>query len=109
MASLPESAIRALREARGELAGQAIHHQREIARIRDELGHIDAVLRLFAPDSPPEHILPKYRRPKQSEYLAYGEMRRRCLEAMRDNGTITAEGVVVQMMRDKSLDVDSDQ
>jgi hypothetical protein len=107
--SLSELAISALRQKRAELAGEVIHYQREIARIRGELVHVDAVLRLFAPDSPPEHILPKYHRPPRSEYLAHGEIRRRCLEAMRDGAVITAESVVVQMMRDKGLDAEGDQ
>ena len=45
---MSELAISALRQKRAELAGQVIHHQQEIARIRGELVHIDAVLRLFA-------------------------------------------------------------
>jgi hypothetical protein len=102
--SLSEAAIRALREKRGELDGRLIYYQQEIKRIRDELSHLDAVLRMFAPDSPPENILPKHPRPPRSSLLQYGEIRRRCLEAMRENGVIAADSVVLQLMRDKSLD-----
>jgi hypothetical protein len=107
--SLSELAISALRQKHAELAGQVIHYQREIARIREALAHIEAVLRPYAPDSPPEHILPKYRRPPRSEYLAHGEIRRRCLDAMREGAPITAEAVVVEMMCDQGLDAEGDR
>jgi len=103
---LSELAINALRQKRSELAGLVLHHQQEIGHIRGVIGHIDEVLKAFAPDSPPEHILPKYRRPPRSEYLAHGELRRRCREAMRDGAAITAEAVVTALMREKALDPD---
>lgn len=99
-----ELVISGLRQKRGELAGLVLHHQQQIGRIRGELVHVDAVLRLFSPDSPPEYILPKYRRPPRSEWLAHGELRRRCREAMRGGAAITADQVVVDLMREKALD-----
>ena len=35
---------------RGELAGEAERCRRELHRLADELGHLDATIRLFAPD-----------------------------------------------------------
>jgi hypothetical protein len=106
---MSEIAINALRDKRAELAGLVIHHQREIERLRGEIVHLDAVLRIFAPDSKPEHILPKYRRPRRSEYLVPGEIRRRCLDAMRDDAIVVADQIVVEMMRDKGLDAEGDR
>jgi hypothetical protein len=101
----PEHAIRAWREIRAELAGEIIQHRREIERISQLMSHLDALLRAFAPDSSPEHIPAKIRRSThQSQYLVYGEMRRRCLEAMRESGSITADIVIERLMREKSLD-----
>ena len=41
--------------------------------------------------------------------MDYGEMRHRCLDAMRDGEAITAETVVVPMMRERALDPDRNQ
>src|SRR5215208_5281077 len=105
---MSEIAINALRDKRAELAGQVIHHQHEIEKLRVALGHLDATLKLFAPDSKPEHILPKYRRPRRSEYLGHSEIRRRCLDAMRDGAVVAADAIVTTMMCDKKLDADGD-
>ncbi len=100
---MPEIAINALREKRAELAGLIIHHQREIERLRIDLSHLDAVLKLFDPEIRPDKILPKYRRPERSEYLGHGEIRRRCREALRDREVITAEEIALATMRDGRL------
>ena len=42
--------VSGLVEKRGELAGQAEHHGRELKRLAQELGHLDAAIRLFDPD-----------------------------------------------------------
>src|SRR4051794_33332868 len=42
-------------------------------------------------------------------HLKYGEMRDRCLNALHDGAVIAAESVVMQLMRDRSLDPDHDQ
>ena len=41
--------------------------------------------------------------------MKYGEMRHRCLDAMRDGSAITAESVVMRLMRDRSLDPHGDK
>jgi hypothetical protein len=106
---MPEIAINALRDKRAELAGLVIHHQREIERLRSNLAHLDAVLHLFAPEIKPDHILPKYHRPRRSEYLVHGEVRRRCLDAMREQETIAADDIAVAVMRDKGLNAEGDR
>ena len=41
--------VSGLLEKRGELAAQAEHHRRELARLAQELGHLEATIRLFDP------------------------------------------------------------
>ena len=47
---------------RGELAGEAERCRRELHRLADELGHLDATIRLFAPDYDLGGIRPRKRR-----------------------------------------------
>jgi hypothetical protein len=97
---LPLPAINALHQKRAELVDQVNHHLSAAARLREVLGTLDGTLELFGPDDP--------RAPgaaaSGSQYLRYGEMRRRCLDAMRDGAIIKAEEVVLSLMRDKCLD-----
>jgi hypothetical protein len=53
-------------------------------------------------------MVASHRRPARFK-LKYAEMRHRCLAAMRDGSVITAQAVVMQMMRDRSLDPDRNQ
>ena len=41
--------VSGLRAKRGELVVQAEHHRRELARLAQELGHLEATIRLFDP------------------------------------------------------------
>jgi hypothetical protein len=51
MDELSPLAANALTKKRADLAGQIEMHQREVDRIRSELVHLDATLRLFDPSS----------------------------------------------------------
>jgi hypothetical protein len=42
--------VSALVAKRGELAGDVQRHRRELQRLDEQLGHLDAAIRLFAPD-----------------------------------------------------------
>ncbi len=37
---------------RGELAGEAERHRRALDQLAEDLRHLDATIRLFAPDAP---------------------------------------------------------
>src|SRR5438876_213864 len=105
-APLSKLASNELRAKRAELARRMGRHQREMERCEDELIHIDEVLRFFGAQSPPTNALPKkYRR---CEYLIRDEICHRCLAAMHHGATITAELVVVKLMKDKGLDPNHD-
>jgi hypothetical protein len=83
-------AINALRNKRADVAGQIEMHAREIDRLRSELVHLDATLRLFDPQSIPEDIESRKRWPRRTDYFAKGELTRLVYEAMRRDGTTSA-------------------
>src|SRR5437764_145315 len=62
---------------RAVITGQIEMHQREIERLRVDLVHVDATLRLFDPDTDPYDILPRRRLPKRTHYFDKGEQSRR--------------------------------
>ena len=74
--------IAALRDKRAELSGGIADLEKRIGQHRADLLHVDAVLRLFAPDLEPAAILPKaVRRP--SGWFRPGELARLVLDVLR--------------------------
>ncbi|CAO3414037.1 hypothetical protein [Azospirillum doebereinerae] len=73
---------------------------------RADLVHLDATLRLFAPELELESITPKKPPAGRSHYFATGELARRGLEALRmaEGRVVAAEEIAVAAMRDKGLD-----
>lgn len=76
-------AIAALREKRAELAGEIIHLEKQAARLRSDLGHVDAALRVLSPGIDLEKIVPRriHYRPR---HFKRGHLTRLCLEFLRD-------------------------
>jgi hypothetical protein len=103
MDELSPIAANALRNKRADLAGQIEMHQREVDRIRTELVHLDATLRLFDPYVLPEEIAPRQRWPRRSDYFAKGELTRLVYEAMRDNGTTAAGELAATAMATRNI------
>ena len=68
---------------RGELAGEAERHRRELHRLADELVHLDATIRLFAPDYDLGGIRVRRRRHRH-QWFKPGECQRLVLEVLRD-------------------------
>ncbi|HEY5347739.1 MAG TPA: hypothetical protein VIJ72_06065, partial [Rhizomicrobium sp.] len=62
---------------------------------------MDTVLRLYGEE--PEGIPLKGRIGKLSPYFGRAEMSRRCRDAPRECGTVKADDIAVQAMRDKGL------
>jgi len=96
-------AVNALRNKRADIAGQIEMHSREIDRLRSELVHLDATLRLFDPFSVPEDILPRQRWPRRTDYFAKGELTRLVYEAIRDNGTTCAGELAAAAMKIRDI------
>jgi len=86
---------------RGELAGEVEHCRRELHRLADELGHLDATIRLFAPDYALGGIRPRTRR-RAHHWFGPGECQRLVLEALRDAaGPLSDQGVMVAVVARK--------
>jgi hypothetical protein len=78
---------------RGELAGEAERHRRELHRLADELVHLDATIRLFAPDDDLGGIRVRRRRHRH-QWFKPGECQRLVLEVLRDApGPLSDHGV----------------
>ena len=68
---------------RGELAGEVEHHRRELQRLAEELGHVDATIRLFDPDYDLGAIRPR-KRGQRTQWFGPGECQRLVLDTLRD-------------------------
>lgn len=90
--------INDLHQKRAELADDLEGHKRECTWIEEMLDRLDQVLQELGSADP------LTARASGTRYLVYGEMRHRCLDAMRDGAIVTAEAVVMQLMRQKYLD-----
>jgi len=74
--------VAALKDKRAELSGGIADLEKRIGQHRADLLHVDAVLRLFAPDFEPAAIPPKAVR-QPSGWFRPGELARMVLEVLR--------------------------
>lgn len=82
--------------------------EKKADRLRTELVHLDAVLRMFRPDFKAEGLPVRHRRPTKSPYFAHGEMTKRIFDAMQVSGTVASADIALAAMRDKGLDPETD-
>ena len=68
---------------RSELAGEVEHYRRELQRLGEELGHLDATIRLFDPAYDLGAVRPR-KRGRRTQWFAPGECQRLVLETLRD-------------------------
>jgi hypothetical protein len=98
--------ISGLVQKRAEILGLAKDFEKRAKKLRADLHHIDAALRLFSSELDPETI--KAIRPSKprSGLFEQGEMSRRCREAIRKAAPepVTTDSIVRQAMTDKGLD-----
>lgn len=87
--------VSGLRAKRGELAAQAEHHRRELARLAQELGHLEATIRLFDPGYQVGGLHRRGRAPRQQWFRA-GECQRFVLETLRDASQPLSDGALSQ-------------
>ena len=97
------TAVNALRRMRARIAGEIEMHTREISRLRVELVHLDATLRLFDPATNPNDIPATRRYPRRTEWFARGEVTRRLYETLRIDGVIWPREVARRAMADKNI------
>jgi hypothetical protein len=74
--------VSALVDKRAEIAGLIRQTEQQLGQFRADLMHLDATLRLFAPDLEPKTIRAKAIR-RSDGWFALGEVRRRVLDALR--------------------------
>jgi hypothetical protein len=97
--------VPALRAKRAELAGEIEIAEQRLRELWTALEHVDATLRLFAPDAMPELIRPKAFRP-QADWAQRGENMRTALGVLRRaNGeALSTRAVALQVMAERGLD-----
>jgi hypothetical protein len=96
-------AILALRRKRAHLAGDIARAEEALARLRDGLADLDAVILQFEPDATPEAIRP-VRRIHRCTIFRHGEMLRLARSALRNAaGPISARAVMEYALAAKGL------
>jgi len=96
--------VSALVKKRAEIAGMITRTEQQLGQFRADLVHLDATIRLFAPEIEPKTIPAK--RIRQSDlWFEQGELSRRVLDALRRAGEpIRAPDLVRAVMIDNGLD-----
>ena len=96
--------VAALRDKRAELPGTIVDLEKRIGQHRADLLHVDAVLRLFAPEFEPATIPPRaVRRP--NSWFKPGELARLVLEVLRTAPVaLTVREITAQIMERRELD-----
>ena len=95
--------ISALRDKRSELSGLIDHLERQINQHRADLIHVDAVIRLYAPEIEPEAIPFKPVR-ERTVWFRPGECVRLACDLLRDApAPVPTEIIVSDLMRKKGI------
>ena len=94
---------------RGEVAAELEHHRRELHRLAEALGHVDATIRLFDP-SYELGAMPTRRRGSRHQWFGSGECQRLVLEVLGDavepfSGRALAREVLARKGLEDSRDV----
>jgi hypothetical protein len=97
------NAVSTLRNKRAAIAGEIAMHNREIARLRAELVHLDATMRLFDPATDPDDIPALKRYPRRTEWFARGEVSQRVWEALREQELIWPLEIAKAAMEAKGI------
>lgn len=96
--------VSALVGKRAELAGQIVRIEQQLGQFRADLVHVDATIRLFAPDLEPKTIRVRVIR-RSDGWFGPGEVKRRVLNALRRSGQpMPAPDLVRAVMLTRGLD-----
>ena len=100
---MPDIATAALIRKRAELAGEIEATSSQLAQMRANLVHLDAVLRLLDPDAVPAEIAPK-RQVTRCAWFGQGELPRLVLDALRQAPEpITTRDVAKGVMEQRGM------
>lgn len=95
-----------LRDKRARIAGEIIQSQEIVARRTKELLAIDAVIRLFSPDTDPDMIAP-IRPTSRGLFFGYRELTQLCVNILREaEKPLTLDGVIDRVMATKDFSDD---
>lgn len=96
--------ISGLTAKRAEVSGIIADLEKRIAQHRADLVHIDAVLRLYAPEIEPEGIAPKAVR-KRNDWFKPGELARMVLDVLRvATSPLTVREIAEHVMQRRGID-----
>lgn len=92
-----------LTRRRAELAGRVFNLQKELAEIAADIEHLDAVLKLVAPELNIPAIAPKVHVPP-ADWSKRGEMSRRVFAILRVSQTpLTSRQIATQMILERGM------
>ncbi len=95
--------IEGLAKKRAEIAGEIVRTQDALRQLAADLEHVDATLRIIAPDLAIETICPKVFRPP-SDWSKRGEMSRVMLAILRTaRNPMTSREIAAQMIVERGL------
>lgn len=94
-------AISALRDKRGELAGQIDALQDQLRQAMIDLDHVDSTLRLFDPHIELDEIRPKPLPPRHHAFK--GQVTRSILAMLRTEGAMDAKAITIRLMAERDL------
>jgi len=96
--------VTALVAKRAEMAGLIDHHQKQIHRLAADLGHLDATLKLFAPEMDLRTLKPKEHR-QRNAFFNPGEVPRFLLDTLRQAGEpLTSHALAERAVAAKGLE-----
>jgi len=98
--------VEVLAKKRAEIAGEIVAAQGLLRKLADDLSHVDATLRIIAPDVVVEDIGPVFRPP--SDWSKRGEMSRVMLDILRTaRAPMTSREIASQMIITRGLAADT--
>lgn len=100
---MTDYALEALKRKRAEMTGEIARCQAKVQQLSADLEHLDATLRLFAPDFVAESVLPKVFVPPKS-WSKRGEMTRAVLSILRiAKGPLTTREIASMIVQQRGL------
>lgn len=101
---MTDIALEALKRKRAEITGRLALCHAEIGQLSADLEHLDATLRLFAPDFVAESVLPKVFTPPKS-WSKRGEMSRAVLSILRvAKGPLSTREIASMVIQQRGLE-----
>jgi hypothetical protein len=93
-----------LRNKRELIAGRIVELEKEAAQLREDLGHVEAVLRICQPGVKLPRVMPR-KLDYRAKWFANGELSRHCRDYLREAGDqlASADDIARAAMRKKGI------